>query len=85
MAKEVIVLTWVILECLPSTTFRVKITWWDEEWEESWFEWLEIIAHISGKMRTNYIRVMPWDKVQVEMTPYDLSKWRIIFRYKDQR
>ena len=41
-----------------------------------------IIAHISGKMRLHYIKIMPGDKVKVEMTPYDLSKGRIVFRYK---
>lgn len=85
MAKEVIVLTGTVVECLPNTTFRVIIIG-DEEWNpESWFENIEILAHISWKMRTNYIRVMPWDKVQVEMTPYDLTKWRITFRFKDNQ
>ena len=42
----------------------------------------EIIAHISGKMRMHYIRILPGDKVKVEMSPYDLSKGRISFRYK---
>ena len=85
MAKEVIVLKWVILECLPNATFKVKIVE-DESWEtEGGFEWLEILAHISWRMRQNYIRVLPWDNVQVEITPYDLSKWRIIFRYKDNK
>jgi len=41
-----------------------------------------IIAHISGKMRMNYIKILPGDKVKVEMSPYDLSKGRITFRYK---
>ena len=84
MAKEVIILIWVVLECLPNTSFRVKIVSDEEENTDSWFEDLEILAHISWKMRTNYIRVMPWDKVQVEMTPYDLTKGRITFRFKDQ-
>jgi len=42
----------------------------------------EIIAHISGKMRMNYIKILPGDKVSVEMSPYDLNKGRITFRYK---
>jgi translation initiation factor IF-1 len=41
-----------------------------------------IIAHISGKMRMHYIRILPGDKVKVEMSPYDLTKGRIVFRYK---
>ena len=42
----------------------------------------EIVAHISGKMRMNYIRILPGDKVTVEMSPYDLTRGRIIYRYK---
>ena len=42
----------------------------------------EITAHISGKMRMHYIKILPGDKVRVEMSPYDLSKGRIVFRYK---
>ena len=43
---------------------------------------VEIIAHISGKMRMHYIKILPGDKVKVEMSPYDLTKGRIVFRYK---
>jgi translation initiation factor IF-1 len=42
----------------------------------------EVIAHISGKMRMNYIKILPGDRVKVEMSPYDLSKARIVYRYK---
>jgi translation initiation factor IF-1 len=42
----------------------------------------EILAHISGKMRMHYIRILPGDKIKVEMSPYDLSKGRITYRYK---
>jgi translation initiation factor IF-1 len=42
----------------------------------------EVIAHISGKMRMHYIKILPGDKVSIEMSPYDLSKGRIIYRYK---
>jgi len=42
----------------------------------------EVLSHISGKMRMNYIRILPGDKVRLEMSPYDLSKGRIVFRYK---
>lgn len=58
-----------VVEALPNTQFRVEL-------ENSH----SIIAHISGKMRKNYIRLVPGDKVEVEMTPYDLTKGRIIFR-----
>ncbi len=60
-----------ITEALSNAMFRVRL-------ENNH----EIIAHISGKMRMNYIRILPGDKVAVEMSPYDLSKGRIIYRYK---
>ena len=60
-----------IIETLPNATFRVKL-------ENDHVE----LGHISGKMRMNYIRILPGDKVTVEMTPYDLTKARIIFRVK---
>ena len=59
----------VVIETLPNTTFRVKL-----ENEHI------VTAHISGRMRKNYIRILTGDKVKVEITPYDLSKGRIIFR-----
>ena len=59
----------VVLETLPNTMFRVKL-------ENGHI----IIAHISGRMRKNYIRILTGDQVTVEMTPYDLSKGRIIYR-----
>ena len=61
----------LITELLPNAMFRVKL---DNEHE--------ILAHTSGKMRKNRIRVLAGDRVIVEMTPYDLSKGRITFRYK---
>ena len=70
-SKEVIELEGVVDEALSNGMFRVKL-------ENDHF----IIAVISGRMRMNFIRIMPGDKVKVEMTPYDLSKGRITFRYK---
>lgn len=61
----------VILESLSNAMFRVKLE-----------NGHEITAHISGKMRMHYIKILPGDKVKVEMTPYDLTKGRISFRYK---
>ena len=58
-----------ILETLPNTMFRVELE-----------NGHEVIAHISGKMRKNYIRILTGDKVTVQLTPYDLSKGRIVFR-----
>ena len=70
MAKEdVIEMDGVIKETLPNTTFRVELE-----------NGHVITAHISGKMRKHYIRILTGDKVKVEMTPYDLTKGRITFR-----
>ncbi|MCF0165227.1 MAG: translation initiation factor IF-1 [Bacteroidales bacterium] len=60
-----------IIEALSNAMFRVELD-----------NGHVIIAHISGKMRMHYIRILPGDKVRVEMSPYDLSKGRISFRYK---
>jgi translation initiation factor IF-1 len=60
----------VVVETLPNTTFRVKLN------QNGHI----ITAHISGKMRKNYIRILTGDKVKVELTPYDLSKGRITYR-----
>ncbi|CAL4043135.1 translation initiation factor IF-1 [Buchnera aphidicola] len=67
--EENIEMQGVVIDTLPNTTFRVEL-------ENTHI----IIAHISGKMRKNYIRILTGDKVTVELTPYDLSKGRIIFR-----
>jgi len=61
----------IITEILPNTTFRVKLE-----------NGHEILAHISGKMRLHYIRILQGDKVSVELSPYDLTKGRITYRYK---
>ena len=61
----------VIVETLPNAMFKVELE-----------NGHVIIAHISGKMRMNYIKILPGDRVKVEMSPYDLTKRRISFRYK---
>jgi translation initiation factor IF-1 len=72
MAKEELLeFDGVVVELLPNATFRVELE-----------NGHEIIAHTAGKMRKNRIRVLAGDKVQVEMTPYDLTKGRINYRYK---
>jgi translation initiation factor IF-1 len=72
MAKEeTIQMQGEILETLPSATFRVKLE-----------NGHEVLGHISGKMRMHYIRILPGDKVTVELTPYDLTRGRIVFRAK---
>lgn len=60
-----------VLETLPNATFRVKL-------ENNYV----VLCHISGKMRMHYIRILPGDKVTVELTPYDLTRGRIVFRTK---
>ena len=69
--EELIELEGTVVELLPNATFRVKL-------ENNH----EIIAHTAGKMRKNRIRVLTGDKVMIEMTPYDLSKGRITYRFK---
>ncbi len=71
MSKDVIELEGTILESMPNAMFRVELE-----------NGHEILAHISGKIRKNFIRILPGDKVKVEMTPYDLSRGRITFRLK---
>ncbi len=64
----------VVVETLPSAMFKVELE-----------NGHTIIAHVSGKMRKHYIKLVPGDKVEVEMTPYDLSKGRISFRLRDDK
>ncbi|MFQ3598057.1 MAG: translation initiation factor IF-1 [Chloroherpetonaceae bacterium] len=72
MAKEeAIELDGVILEALPNASFKVKL-------ENN----LEILAHVSGKMRMNFIKILPGDRVRVQVSPYDLTKGRITYRFK---
>ena len=61
----------IVLEKLPNAMFQVKLD-----------NGLEILAHISGKLRMNYIRILPGDKVTIEMSPYDLTKGTIVWRDK---
>lgn len=72
MAKEELLeFDGVVIDCLPNAMFRLKL---DNDYE--------MVATISGKMRKNRIRVLLGDRVQVEISPYDLTKGRITFRYK---
>lgn len=72
--KEVIELSGTVLETLPNAMFKVELE-----------NGHVILAHISGKMRMYYIRILPGDKVTVQMTPYDLTKGRITYRHKETR
>jgi translation initiation factor IF-1 len=69
--KETIEVEGVVKECLPNAMFRVELA-----------NGHMVLAHISGKMRKNYIRILPADKVLVELSPYDLSRGRITYRLK---
>ena len=72
MAKEgVIEVEGVVTEALQNTTFKVELE-----------NGHEILAHSSGKMRMHYIKILPGDKVKVELSPYDLNRGRIVYRYK---
>lgn len=70
--KDVIKFKGKIVEALPGMKFRVVL-------ENSH----EVEAHVSGKMRKHFIKLVPGDEVEVEMSPYDLTKGRIVYRYKD--
>jgi translation initiation factor IF-1 len=61
----------IVIEALPNATFKVRLD-----------NGHEVMAHISGKMRMHFIKILPGDKVTVELSPYDLTKGRIIYRYK---
>ena len=69
--EDVLEVEGTILEALPNAQFKVELT-----------NGHQILAHISGKLRMNYIRILPGDKVTVEMSPYDLTKGRITWRAK---
>ena len=72
MSKEdVIEVEGVVVEALPNTTFKVELE-----------NGHQILAHISGKLRMNYIKILPGDKVRVELSPYDLNRGRITWRAK---
>ena len=71
MAKEAIEIEGLVSEVLPNVRFRVELE-----------NGHEILAYLSGKMRQHYIRVLEGDRVKVELSPYDLSKGRVTYRYK---
>jgi translation initiation factor IF-1 len=71
--EEVIKVDGIVKETLPNAMFRVEL-------EGGHL----VLAHVSGKMRMNYIRILPGDKVAIELSPYDLTRGRIVLRYKNQ-
>ena len=73
MAKETLEIEGTVIEALPNTMFKVKLD-----------NGHEVLAYLSGKMRKHYIRVLLGDRVRVELSPYDLDRGRITYRYKKQ-
>jgi translation initiation factor IF-1 len=69
--KETIEVEGVVAESLPNAMFRVELA-----------NGHKVLAHISGKMRVNYIRILPGDRVLIELSPYDLSRGRVTYRFK---
>ncbi|OGY43695.1 MAG: translation initiation factor IF-1 [Candidatus Buchananbacteria bacterium RIFCSPHIGHO2_01_FULL_39_14] len=69
-SKDFIEINGEVLELLPAASFKIKLE-----------NGHEILAHLSGKMRMNKIRLLPGDRVKIQMTPYDLTKGRIIYRF----
>ncbi len=72
-ADDKLILEGTVIETLPNTTFRVRLD-----------NGHEILAYLSGKMRKHYIRVLLGDRVRVELSPYDLNRGRIVYRYKQK-
>jgi translation initiation factor IF-1 len=69
MKEELIQAEGTVIESLPNTTFKVKLD-----------NGYEVIAHLSGKLRLNFIKILPGDRVKLELSPYDLSRGRITYR-----
>ncbi len=69
--KDVVEVEGIVVEPLPNAMFRVELD-----------NGLKVLAHVSGKIRMNFIRILPGDRVLVELSPYDLSRGRITYRYK---
>jgi len=72
MAKDILEVDGTVTESLPNAMFKVKLDGLNKE----------VLCHISGKIRMNYIKIVPGDKVKVEINPYSLDKGRITYRYK---
>ena len=75
MSKDVIELVGVVEESYPNTTFSVRIT--SDEARDH-----KLLCHLAGRMRVHKVRILPGDRVRVEMTPYDLQKGRIVYRFR---
>ncbi len=69
--KDVIQMEGTVVEALPNTMFRVELD-----------NGLRVLCHLSGKMRINFIKILPGDRVLIELSPYDLTRGRIVYRFK---
>ena len=74
MSKDVIELIGIVEECFPNATFRVRVTGEQAEGHQ-------LLCHLAGRMRVHRVRILPGDRVKIEMTPYDLNKGRIVYRF----
>ncbi|MEK7590826.1 MAG: translation initiation factor IF-1 [Patescibacteria group bacterium] len=74
MSKDVIELIGIVEETFPNATFRVRVT--SDQAKDH-----ELLCHLAGRMRVHRVRILPGDKVKIEMTPYDLKKGRIVYRF----
>lgn len=75
MSKDAIEMEGVVADCLPNATFRIKVSANNQE--------ITVLGHLSGKMRIHNINILAGDRVKLEVSPYDLTKGRITYRYKD--
>ena len=74
VSKDVIELIGIVVEGYPNATFKVRVT--SEQAKDH-----ELLCHLAGRMRVHRVRILPGDKVKIEMTPYDLQKGRIVYRF----
>jgi translation initiation factor IF-1 len=74
VSKDVIELIGIVVEAYPNATFKVRVT--SDQAKDH-----ELLCHLAGRMRVHRVRILPGDKVRIEMTPYDLQKGRIVYRF----
>ena len=75
--SDLLIALWEVVECSSNATFKVKIIAWNIP------KWMEVLCHISWKMRMYYIKILLWDPVKLEISPYSLDKWRITARFRN--
>ncbi len=77
--KVLAVVDGIVVACLPKTEFQIRLD------DPAYPKDLEVRAHLSGKMRLNYIKILPGDRVKIELNPYDLGRGRIVYRYRSPK